>query len=166
VFERHPRLRLAFTEQRTHWVRPTLDELDSIYRSPMVEVRRVLPHAPSHYFAQNCYVGASFMSPKESAARYDIGIDRIMWGSDFPHVEGAWPFVRASYRHSFHDVPEAERRVMLGENAIRCYRLDERMLTHVAQRVGPTDADFAAPDAPLPPEASLTWAFRRTGAYD
>jgi predicted TIM-barrel fold metal-dependent hydrolase len=166
VFERNPRLRLVFTEQRTHWVRPTLDELDSIYRSRMTRIRSVLPRAPSEYFAENCYVGASFFSPKEAAARHDTGVERLMWGSDFPHVEGAWPYTRWSYRHTFSDVPEPERRAILGENAIRCYGLNSAALTEVAKVVGPTNEDFVYSTEPLPDGAESTWAFRRTGAYD
>jgi predicted TIM-barrel fold metal-dependent hydrolase len=167
AFERHPRLRLVFTEQRTHWVRPTLDELDSIWRSRMVAVSTVIPKSPSEYFAQCVYVGASFMSPREADARADIGTDRIMWGSDFPHVEGVWPYVRLGYRHTFHAVPEPERRAILGGNAIECYHFDPVLIGRVADRIGPTDDDFVPPTGePLPEGAAMTWGFRRVGPYD
>ena len=167
AFERHPRLRLVFTEQRTHWVRPTLDELDSIWRSRMVAVNTVIPKPPSEYFAQSVYVGASFMSPREADARAEIGTDRLMWGSDFPHVEGVWPYVRLGYRHTFHAVPAPERRAILGGNAIECYHFDPVLIERIADRIGPTDDDFAPPSGePLPEAAEMTWGFRRVGPYD
>jgi predicted TIM-barrel fold metal-dependent hydrolase len=164
VFERFPRLRLAFTEQRAHWVPPVLAELDSIYCSARcASVRQVLPKLPSEYFATNCYVGASFMSVSESTMRHEIGVDRIMWGSDYPHAEGVWPWVREGLRWTYHGVEETELRKMLGGNAIECYGFDAGRLGQKAQQIGPTvdeiiDSPLAPP--PMDPGAELSWGFR------
>jgi predicted TIM-barrel fold metal-dependent hydrolase len=166
AFERHPNLRLVFTEQRTHWVRPTLDELDSIWRSTMIEVRRVLPRPPSEYFAENVYIGASFMSPREAEARHEIGVDRLMWGSDFPHVEGLWPYTRESYRHTFSVMPAEDRNMILAENPVACYRLDRARLAAIAAKLGPTGDDFLPPTGPPSAGAATTWGFRYNGVYD
>src|SRR6476619_270148 len=98
--------------------------LDTIYNSPTTVMRETIAKAPSAYFASNVFVGASFMSSGEAAMRYEIGLDRIMWGADYPHIEGSWPYTRESLRKTFAGVPPHELRAMLGANAARCYTLD------------------------------------------
>jgi predicted TIM-barrel fold metal-dependent hydrolase len=167
VFERFPRLRLAITEQRAHWVPSTIADLDSIYRSPRAgALRKALPKPPSEYFATNVYVGASFMSRGECDIREQIGVDRIMWGSDYPHTEGVWPWVRDALRWTFEGVGEDELRAMVGGNAIDCYGFDAALLDALAAEVGPTVAELADPLAAPPADSELSWGFRTAGAWD
>jgi predicted TIM-barrel fold metal-dependent hydrolase len=164
VFERFPRLRVALTEQRAHWVPGMLAELDSIYRSARcAALRKILPRLPSEYFATNCYIGASFMSISECDMRYDIGLDRIMWGSDYPHLEGVWPWVNEGLRWTYNGVDETELRKMLGGNAIECYGFDTDRLRLRADEIGPTVKEIVNnPLAALPDDlgVEMSWAFR------
>lgn len=172
VFERHPKLHLAITEQRTHWLEPMLREYDSIYAFwGNARLRQHLPKPPSAYFASNCFVGASFMSRLECEARGALGAQAFMWGSDYPHEEGVWPDTRASLRWTFGcDVPSQELRQMLGRNAARCYGIDLGGLQPLADRIGPTEAELRAPqDGPPEPSVShkqmKSWGFRVGGAW-
>jgi predicted TIM-barrel fold metal-dependent hydrolase len=165
VFERHPGLKLVITEQRIGWVPDLLSELDNIYEAPKANVRHILPLRPSEYFARNCYVGASFMSSLECERRYEIGLDRIMWGSDYPHSEGAWPWTHEAYRRTFAAVPANERRLLLGQNGIRCYNLDEKALVEIAARIGPTEEEMDQALTEAPPGSWIPWAFRAKGAW-
>jgi predicted TIM-barrel fold metal-dependent hydrolase len=166
VFERYPRLRLAITEQRAHWVPSMLADLDSIYRSARcADLRKQLPRLPSEYFATNCFVGASFMSKTECAMRDQIGVDRLMWGSDYPHTEGVWPWVREGLRWTFEGVGETELRRMLGGNAIDCYGFDAECLAVRAAEIGPTVEEVASSPLDAPPDepgVAMSWAFRTT----
>jgi predicted TIM-barrel fold metal-dependent hydrolase len=169
VFERYPGLKLAITEQRTHWVAPLLRELDSIYDSARARsVRQQTPKKPSEYFSSNVFVGASFFSRPECAARAAIGVDRIMWGSDYPHIEGTWPLTKESLRWTFEAVPERELRLMLGMNARECYPLDWPLLEDVACSIGPTPDELTAGQAVIPsdPRAEMSWAFRQFGPWN
>jgi hypothetical protein len=74
--------------------------------------------------------------------RNEIGIDRFMFGTDMPHPEGTWPNTQNWIRHTFRDVPEAELRKILGENAIKWFSLDRDRLAQIAERVGPTPDEF------------------------
>jgi hypothetical protein len=69
--------------------------------------------------------------------REEIGVDKMLFGTDYPHPEGTWPHTREWIRNAFHDVPEHELRAILGENAIRCYSLDRDKLAGVAAKIGP-----------------------------
>ena len=77
--------------------------------------------------------------------RHEIGLDTIMWGSDYPHPEGTYPFTTECLRHTFHDVPADEVQAILGGNAARVYGFDMAKLQPVADRVGPLASDVAQP---------------------
>jgi predicted TIM-barrel fold metal-dependent hydrolase len=165
VFERHPRLRMVFTEQRAGWVVPTLEYLDDIYRTPINDIASTLPRRPSEYFASNVYVGASFLSAAEAAARHEIGITHLMWGSDYPHPEGAWPWSRESLRRACVGMSDREMRLVLGENAIACYGFDGEQLARAAAGVGPTITELREPAGEAPAGAHLSWGFRSTDKW-
>ncbi len=163
VFERHPNLKMVFTEQRVEWVVHTLKELESIHYSHLRWQRPSQP--PSHYWEQNCAVAASFMAPFEVALRDKVGLHQLMWGSDYPHVEGTWPDTQLSIRHTFADVPEDDMRLILGENAVEVYGLDRAALRKVADRIGPTPDDLARPVDPADLPDTGSYAYRTRGSY-
>ena len=162
VFERHPDLNAAFTEQGSSWVLNELAVLDMTVlvmdddRSSqrffggeyMVER---LPMLPSEYFKRNCYLGSSPLRLAECHVRHDIGVDRIMWGNDFPHREGTYPYTIEALRYVFADVPEDEVRAMLAGNVAKVYGFDLEALQPVVDRVGPSFEEIttALDDVPL-----------------
>ncbi len=137
AFERHPGLQLVMTEQGATWLRETLAQMDHAYNMPMfVHLRRQLPLAPSEYFARQCAV-STFVGREEADARYDIGVDALMWGSDYPHIEGTWPHTAAKLEEGLAGVARDEVTRIVGENAIRVYGFDRDRLAELAARVGP-----------------------------
>jgi predicted TIM-barrel fold metal-dependent hydrolase len=118
------------------------------------------PEPPSFYAKRNCYYGASSPSPRELAGRHEIGVERILWGSDYPHYEGTFPHTRKAMRRAFHDVDRAETRAMLGENAARLYDFDLARLEALAAKVGPLPEELSVPLAPEEmPRDSASMAF-------
>ena len=103
----------------------------------------LLPHAPSIYFHRNCWMGASMPSPDEAEAIKVLGVDRVMWGSDYPHKEGTYPYSLEALQHSFCDWDEADLRLLLAGTAAEIYDLDLDMLD--ALEIGPMVADVATP---------------------
>lgn len=173
VFERHPGLHLAMTEQRTHWVHQLIEELDSVYgHASRFGMNGSLPRKPSEYFLENCFIGASFLSRPECDARGELGSHCFMWGSDYPHNEGTWPYTDQALRHTIGsaDVPLDEMKALLAGNAARCYHLDLDELLPVAEKIGPSEADLRVPVEVLPGEGPgeapiRSWAFRRHGPW-
>jgi hypothetical protein len=100
---------------------------------------------PSEYWARQCHVGSSFMRPAEALLRNAVGLDRIMWGSDYPHKEASSPFSREALRITFSGIDPVEVQQMVGGNAAELYRFDRGALAEVAARVGPTHAEIAKP---------------------
>jgi hypothetical protein len=132
VFDRHPHLKYVITEARADWIPPTLKRLDEL----AARNKTPLKMKPSEYWARHCYVTPSSIHVCEVEMRHQIGIDRLMFGTDFPHPESTWPNTKDWIRATFKGVPEHEARMLLGENLIACYGLDRVKLLPVAQRIG------------------------------
>jgi predicted TIM-barrel fold metal-dependent hydrolase len=165
VFERHPALKMMFVEQRADWVPDTLAHLDSIYYSEFQDYRQLIPRPPSDYFHQNCYVASSFMARFEAEKRYAIGLDKLMWGTDYPHYEGTWGFTQESLRSTFSGMPVDEVRMILGENAIPVLNLDRKVLRDIADRIGPDPDVITQPLRPEERPEILGCAFRTMAAW-
>jgi len=103
---------------------------------------------PSEYWRRNCWLGASQLVKRVVDSRDVIGVDRIMWGADYPHHEGTWPHSEVALRLNFSDVPEAEARQMTSENAAALYGFDLPFLQTIADKVGPTVQRIATPVSP------------------
>ncbi|MFM7784693.1 MAG: amidohydrolase family protein [Gammaproteobacteria bacterium] len=139
VFERHPDLRYILTETGVGWVVEKLRVLEFKAANPIfAHFRRGLSLSPTGYFRRNCWIGASFMPEHEGRFRHQIGVDRLMWGSDYPHLEGTWPNTMRALRETFSEYPEDEIRAILGLNAAEAYGFDLEALAPVAARIGPT----------------------------
>jgi predicted TIM-barrel fold metal-dependent hydrolase len=53
-----------------------------------------------------------------------MGVDRLMWGSDYPHSEGTFPYSRRQIEHDFGDIPEQETRMLVRDNAAQLYGIE------------------------------------------
>ena len=159
VFERFPRLKFVMTEMGCAWIPGLLKRLDFLLagirkNGAIGELRfsedMVLPLSATEYFHRNCWVGVSQPTPEDAATREQIGADRFMWGSDYPHDEGTYPFTREHLRQLFHATPEAEMRAILAGNAAQLYDFSLAALAPIADRVGPTVKEIATPLDRLP----------------
>jgi predicted TIM-barrel fold metal-dependent hydrolase len=141
VLERHPNLKVVFTETHSDWVVGSLLRMDHAYeRSDLRrDIRDVIPLRPSEYWKRQCYLGSSIFSRAEIGARERIGVDKMMIGIDFPHSEGAWRFGTLNYlKATFgtEQVPESELHKMLGVNAAAVYGFDLTALRAISDQVG------------------------------
>ncbi len=158
VFERHPGLKFVMTEMGCAWLPPMLDRLDATLatvRSGAVGEMRftgddLLPRSATEYFSQNCWIGLSIPSEADKKAIDRLGTDRIMWGSDYPHDEGTYPFSRENLRAIFAGTDPAQLHRVLSENAARLFDFDLEALKPLARRVGPTVGEISQPLHQLP----------------
>jgi predicted TIM-barrel fold metal-dependent hydrolase len=183
VFERHPALKLVITETPGNWWPAIAAELDSIYdmvalkgRQMMVELfEKQIPRRPSEYMATNVYFGASFTAPFEAEQAILNDVDRnLLWGSDYPHVEGTFVYpngsdlpsvTRLSLRNTFHAIPAEQTQRMVGENAIEVFNLDKDALQAVANQIGaPTLTELSQPIEAVP-EGVSHLAFRSASTW-
>lgn len=143
VFERYPNLKYVLTETGCSWILETLRVLEFKADLQIFQhFTKDLSLRPSEYFQRQCYLGASFLPAHEGKDRYEIGVDKYMWGSDYPHIEGTWPNTMEALRNTFATYPEGEIRAMLGGNAIDVYGFDADLLGKLAEQVGPSIASI------------------------
>jgi predicted TIM-barrel fold metal-dependent hydrolase len=190
VFHRFPTLKYVLTEQRTEFAPDLIKHLDTVYDAGTRAERagpglypaapflysgsdidedpaspEALPEPPHFYWQQNCLLSGSFLAPYEVAYRHEVGLGQLLWGTDYPHLEGTWPETPRSIRHTFHDVPEDETRLILGETACVIYGLDRAKLWPIAQKIGPTPQRVATPLSPEEIPAGRNGAFREIGTF-
>jgi predicted TIM-barrel fold metal-dependent hydrolase len=171
VFERFPKLRYILTESGCSWAPPLMRRMDALYHGwkaggiGEIDASKdpAIKELPSVYAKRNCYYGASFPVPKEIEDRFEVGLDRILWGMDYPHYEGSYPYTRESIRLAFSDVPEQEVRMMLGENAARLYGFDLDALRPLADEANITPELVATPLDEIPKDSQCL-AFQRVRA--
>jgi predicted TIM-barrel fold metal-dependent hydrolase len=125
VFERHPRLELAIVEFELSWAPHLLSTMDYTYRERHGEAiyRFKGDVRPSDFFHRNV-----FLSFQEDAIgirlRDVIGVDNMMWGSDYPHSESTFPQSRKILAEILAGVPDDEQAKIAGGNTARLYRFD------------------------------------------
>ncbi|MFJ6569236.1 amidohydrolase family protein [Streptomyces sp. NPDC091292] len=138
VFDRFPELRVVFVEIRSYWIPPTLDALTRKNE----EAGGVLKLTPWEYWERNCSVTPTFMRLTDLDVRENVGLNKVMFGSDYPHAEGTWPNTLDFLRFVLDDVPETDARAILGDNAIDFYGLDRAYLENLGAQHGPKPADI------------------------
>ena len=147
VFERFPRLKYILTESGCAWAPALFAQMDRIHMGfkhgaigemNYADMEWVLKDKPSEYAARNVWYGASFPSLADLAGIESIGEDRVLWGNDYPHYEGTFPYNLESLRLTFADIAEPVRRKVLGENAAALYNFDLAALRPLAALHGPT----------------------------
>ena len=161
VFDRHPALKLLMTEVRGDWLPATLRHLDTVFEQHRDDVPTT--RAPSEIWHDHCLMSLSFVHKAEVAMRYEMDIETIFFGRDYPHAEGTWPNTADWMSDAFAGVPEDELRLMLGENAIRVLGLDRARLAAIAERIGPTVDDVTGRTPELDPRLLANWDAR--GGY-
>lgn len=152
VFERFPKLIWGATECSAFWVGDMLWLADTRFRRDhsakklSSALEGGLKMLPSEYFDRNCFVGATTTERRELEQRYEIGVDNLLWGNDYPHPEGTWPNTAEWLRSSFGDLPIEECRTMLGLAAAPIFGFDLDKMTALAAQIGPTPADLGQVD--------------------
>ena len=120
VLERHPRIRAVLGEAGIGWIPYILWRMDAEWEDQFKDLPLTLP--PSGYWRRQCW--ATYQTDPVGIKLLDeLGEDKIMWGSDFPHPDGVWPDSREYIQRELGHLPAAVRRKIVCENAARLYGL-------------------------------------------
>ena len=122
LLEKYPALKIVSVEGQLGWLPFVNYYLDHVWEKHRHWTKNQLSKPPSYYFQRQVY--ATFMEdPVGLREREHIGIDNIMWSSDYPHSETTWPNSKKLTDEWMTSFPEDERRKILFENAQRLYNL-------------------------------------------
>ena len=124
VFERFPKLQVGAVEFELAWIPHFLDRIDFNYTQRGIEraVRFKNDMVPSDFWYRNCFAGfqEDSMGIRD---RHDIGVDNLMWGSDYPHTESTFPRSREIIEDILSACTEEEKAKIAGGNAARVYKM-------------------------------------------
>ncbi len=144
---------MAVTESGSYWVPDLLWRMDSLILKDQGSRKlddsvQGAPHDAAERVLrpQHASLGSSNTRRRELARRYEIGIGNIMWGNDFPHPEGTWPYTKKILREAFWDIPVDETAQILGLNAAGFYGFDVDALRPISAEIGPTPEELGQTD--------------------
>jgi predicted TIM-barrel fold metal-dependent hydrolase len=122
VLDRFPDLTVFFAEIDCGWLPYFAQQADDNYlRHSRSELRDVkLARMPSEYMKER--MPASFITDAYAVDnRHAVGVERMLWSSDYPHITSDWPHSWRTINATFADVPDDERRAILAGNAQRIF---------------------------------------------
>jgi predicted TIM-barrel fold metal-dependent hydrolase len=120
TLERFPGLKIVFVEPQLYWIPGFLAQLDrkadGRYDLPGLRMK------PSEYFRRN--MACTFMDDEVGLSlRHRIGVENILWSTDFPHPATTWPHSREVVARQFSAVDAEERELICCGNSARIYNL-------------------------------------------
>jgi predicted TIM-barrel fold metal-dependent hydrolase len=120
TLERFPGLQIVFVEPGLHWIPGFLAQLDrkaaGPYQLPGLRLK------PSEYFHRN--MACTFMDDEIGLSmRHLVGLENILWSTDFPHPATTWPHSQEIVARQFADIPDDEQAMICCTNAERIYKL-------------------------------------------
>ena len=123
LFDRFPDLVFVSVEAGAGWVPYVLEQMDDRYWRNRHWAKVDLEMLPSDYFRRNWRL--TFVQDFYGVRnRHDVGIDNMMWSTDYPHHISDWPYSRKIVHEMFAGVPEDERRRICSGNAAKLYGLN------------------------------------------
>lgn len=120
VFDRFPSLEFVMAEVDVGWVPYVKEQIDNNFRRLEPVSRFGLEASPSEYVERHFHF--TYMTDTFGLDnRHRVGVDRILWSSDYPHISADWPHSWRTIQASFSGIPRAERELILAGNACRLY---------------------------------------------
>jgi uncharacterized protein len=123
MLDRFPDLAIVFAEVDAGWVPYVKEQVDNNYLRLAVANGYTLDLMPSEYIERN--FSFTFITDTFGIQnRHHVGVDRMLWSSDYPHISADWPNSWRTIEAAFAGVPRPERHALLAGNAARLYRFD------------------------------------------
>ena len=119
ALSRFPDLRIALIENGAGWVPHVLEHLDEVYS----QMPQVFPERPSETFKRNFWMHP-FHEEDPVGLIELLGADHVIFGSDFPHVEGLADPV--SYVDELEGVSDDDLAKIMGGNMMKLLGVDEK----------------------------------------
>ncbi|MEI7547994.1 MAG: amidohydrolase family protein [Actinomycetota bacterium] len=121
VCRKHPGLKFVFSEGGIGWVPNALERADRMWDRHRAH-QGLSGMKPSEIFRRNMFV-CMIEEPICLKYRHDIGVENILWESDYPHADTVWPHSQESAREIFDEaqVPDDEVAAITHRNAERIF---------------------------------------------
>ena len=114
ALDRHPNLKVLISEGGASWVPFLGDRMEEGYRQHSMFVRPTLSRSPKEILFEQVYCSFQHEASAVQAYLY-MGYHNVLWGSDYPHLEGTFGHTQKTLHELFDDIPAAAgRRIRLG----------------------------------------------------
>lgn len=118
--ERYPNLKIVIGEAGLGWIPYVLQHMDLEWEDQFKDLD--LKMKPSEYWHRQFY--ATYQTDPVGVRLFDLlGVDNVMWGSDFPHPDGIWPDSQEFLDKELSGVNADVRRKVTRDNAVKLYQL-------------------------------------------
>ena len=126
VFERFPRLRVAYMEAGCGWLPSWLHRIDEHLELASLEFPELTMSA-TEYFKRNCWISTECEDPFVADVVRWLGDDHIVFESDFPHPDSKFP---EATRHflDLEGLSDESKRRILWDNPVDFYRFPAEYL--------------------------------------
>jgi predicted TIM-barrel fold metal-dependent hydrolase len=124
VLDRWPDLRIVLVEAGIGWIPYFLERLDTMQQTHGWKTipEHAIKENPSFYWHRN--MAATFEQDHLGMRLLDLlGIENLMWATDYPHPDSTWPNSRHVLEEHFADLPRDEVELIAAGNATRLYKL-------------------------------------------
>jgi predicted TIM-barrel fold metal-dependent hydrolase len=118
ILDRHPQLKVGWYEGGVNWVISTLQDADYANAAYRQLHDLQINHEPEWYW-RNHMASAFIIDPLGLEMIDRIGADRVMWSSDYPHVESSYGYSGSSIQCVLDMVDPKTVPAVLGGNAMR-----------------------------------------------
>ena len=116
---KHPELKIAMSEGGIGWVAMLLDRLDNIIDRSKYGMGWDI--RPAEVLKRNFWF-CTIDDPSTIDTRHRIGVENILFETDYPHGDGTWPDTQLLVEKVWGHLPDDELRMMLSTNAAKLYR--------------------------------------------
>ncbi|MBP60789.1 MAG: hypothetical protein CMJ62_04605 [Planctomycetaceae bacterium] len=128
IFDRFPTLKVFFAETRLGWVPFWLEHADLWYGRHLGWAEEMLgfkplKRVPSEYIRDHILFSVQYERVAVEM-RHHVGVDHILFATDFPHIECEWPDTMPIVEEIYADVPEDEKYKMWAGNTVKFFSLD------------------------------------------
>ena len=114
ALDRHPDIKVLVSEGGATWVPFVADRMEEGYRQHHMAVRPKLNRSPREIIYSQVYASFQHDQSAVAAATY-MGYDNVLWGSDYPHMEGTYGHTQETLHQLFDGAdPAVRERVMVG----------------------------------------------------
>jgi predicted TIM-barrel fold metal-dependent hydrolase len=123
VFERHPGLHVCMVETGVGWLPHFLEQADDKFWRNRAWTDLPIDRPPSTYWYSN--MSATFVRDDNGLRnRHEVGVDNMMWSTDYPHHGNDWPYSRRVVAETTAGIPAPERHAIVAGNAVRIFGLE------------------------------------------
>jgi len=124
ILERHPKLRFLSVEGGIGWLGYLIQRADQVFEKHRHWTKPPIKEKPSFYFRRQIF--ANFLDdPAGLTCRHHIGVENILFETDYPHSDTTFPNSRELVEKRFKDIPPDETRKIVRDNAIRLFGLEQ-----------------------------------------